>query len=74
MSLTGALAAFTLKYTFNESADHLIEWLEKRFTDHSNALPAPWRPRTIAPGKRLASPWPAMDFMKTSRTFSAIAI
>jgi formylglycine-generating enzyme required for sulfatase activity/serine/threonine protein kinase len=39
MSVTGTLAAFALKHTFDLSADTLVDWLQDRFTDHSQTLP-----------------------------------
>lgn len=39
MSITGTLAAFSLRYTCNVSADALIGWIADRFADHSLALP-----------------------------------
>ena len=39
MPVTGTLAAFALKHTFDLSADTLLDWLGNRFTDHSQTLP-----------------------------------
>ncbi|MFO0850302.1 MAG: protein kinase, partial [Gemmataceae bacterium] len=39
MSATGSLLAFGVRYAFNVSADHVIGVIEKRMTDHSQALP-----------------------------------
>src|SRR5580658_3462103 len=39
MPVTGTLAAFALKHTFDLSADTFLDWLGNRFTDHSQALP-----------------------------------
>ena len=39
MSITSGLIAFGVRYVFNESADHLINVIKSRLTDHSQALP-----------------------------------
>ncbi len=39
MSIVGGLFSFALRYVFNESADRVIGAIEKRLTDHSQALP-----------------------------------
>lgn len=39
MSITGGLLAFGVRYVFNVSADHVVSVIEKRMTDHSQALP-----------------------------------
>lgn len=39
MSITGGLLAFGLRYVFNVSAERVAIEIEKRFTDHSQALP-----------------------------------
>jgi len=38
MSITGGLIAFGVRYVFNESADHIINVIESRLTDHNHAL------------------------------------
>ncbi len=39
MSVTGGLLAFGVRHVFDVSAERLIELIEKRLTDHSQALP-----------------------------------
>ncbi|MCZ2340750.1 MAG: serine/threonine protein kinase [Bacteroidales bacterium] len=39
MSITGGLLASGVRYVFNVSADHVVSVIEKRMTDHSQALP-----------------------------------
>jgi hypothetical protein len=39
MSITAGLLAFGVRYAFNVSADHVVGVIEKRMTDHSQALP-----------------------------------
>src|SRR5262249_18165387 len=39
MAISTTLAAFTLRHTFNVSADALLAWYDERSKDHSQALP-----------------------------------
>ena len=39
MTLTGSLISHVVSHSLGLSADKVVDWLEDRFTDHSQLLP-----------------------------------